>query len=168
MTAPSSTEIMEAHRVRVAAARVVDAEPFVLPEPEVRAHVVTLTKEEHPQGVRNVANRAAKAGFRVVVSHARGPWINANGTAVLRICDSLLVKMEHPDGRRCVGLWITQVDPEEWGLECMFLLVPWLQKVTSAELSAYLKTPLAAEPEESAIDALEREAVVDLDAYDVA
>jgi hypothetical protein len=141
------------------------AEVLVIPEPEVRAHPVDWTdKASWPQGARTIGNLATKQGFQVSASHARGPWIGDTPLRVLRICDSLLLRMRHDDGRRASALWLTDAHGD-WGLECAFVLTPWLQMVKSAPFKDYLKTPRVDEPETS--EAVTDDAVVDLDAYDV-
>ncbi len=140
------------------------AEVLVIPEPEVRAHVIDWTEKTWPQGMRTIGNLAVKQGFQVRASHARGPWIGDTPLRVLRICDSVLLRFSHTDGRRASGLWLTD-GHGDWGLECLFLITPWLQMVKSAPFKDYLKTPRV--PEGETPQVVTDEAVVDLDAYDV-
>lgn len=130
------------------------AEVLVIPEPEVRAHVVDWTEKTWPQGMRTIGNLAVRQGFRIVGSHARGPYIGDVPLRVMRICDSILLRMSHDDGRRASALWMTN-NHDEWELECMFVLRPVLRLVKNAAFKTYLKTPFPTTP------------VVDLDAYDV-
>ncbi len=143
------------------------AEVLVIPEPEVRAHEVDWTdKATWPQGARTIGNLAVKHGFSVRASHARGPWIGDTPLRVLRICDSLLLRMRHDDGRRASALWLTD-GHGDWGLECAFILTPWLQMVKSAPFKDYLKTPREQTGSETGTDVTQEE-VVDLASYDVA
>lgn len=114
---------------------------LVIPPPEVPAHLIDWRdKILMPQGVRTIGQHAERNGFNVIGSHCRGPWIGGNPMQVLRICESVLLRMSHADGRRASALWITDVDPTSWSLECAFLLRPVLTKVASKDLRAYLKT----------------------------
>lgn len=159
----------EALRIhRAAAARggtkvkVAERPPLVIPPPEVPAHIITWTQKTWPQGMRTIGNLAARQGFSVVGSHARGPYIGDVPLQVMRICDSVLLRMRHDDGRRASALWMTD-NHGDWGLECMFLLTPWLQQVKSATFKDYLKTPR--DPEEPTT--VPEQAPVDLAAFDV-
>ncbi len=167
MTAPTSAEVMEAHRQRVVSLRADKAEAAVLdiPEPEVLAHVVDWTEKSWPMGMRTIGNLAVKQGFVVRASHCRGPWIGGQPLQVLRICDSILLRLTHPDGRRASALWLTD-GHGDWGLECMFLITPWLQMVKSAPFKDYLKTPRDETHVEGSDTTLSME-VVDLNPLDV-
>ena len=113
-----------------------------IPEPEVRATVIPLEDDGVPRGCRTIAKLAQKHGFTVVLHYARGPWIGDNPVRVLRICQSIVLRMRHEDGRRAVAQWATQTDPTEWKLEGSWLLRPFLQSAKSDELKAYLREPV--------------------------
>lgn len=140
-------------------------EVLVIPEPEVRAHPVDWTEKTWPQGMRTIGNLAVRQGFTVTASHARGPYIGDVPLRVMRICDSILLRFRHDDGRRASALWMTN-NHDEWELECMFALTPWLQRLKSAGFKDYLKTPREND-DESRPEANPEQPVVDLAAFDV-
>jgi hypothetical protein len=143
--------------------KVEKAEVLVIPEPEIRGHVIDWTEKTWPMGMRTIGNLATKQGFIVVASHARGPYVGDVPLRVMRICDSILLRMRHEDGRAASALWYTD-NHGDWGLECLFLLTPWLQQVKSPTFKDYLRTPR--EPALVEVDGVVSP-VVDLDGYDV-
>jgi hypothetical protein len=149
----TSEEIFSVHRERVAAMREVEATPLEIPPPEVPARVIDWKdKDAWPMGPRSIGNRAERGGFTAVGSHSRGPWIGDVPLRVLRICDSLLLRMSHPDGRRAVALWSTHGD--DWKIEFAYVISPkGMRPVKFDALKAYLDTeePTTA-PGEPAVD----------------
>lgn len=117
----------------------VDSNVLEVPPPEVPAHLIELTDPMVPRGARTIGNLATKCGFTLLVSHARGPYIGDQPVRVMRIVDSVLIRMWHEDGRRAGATWTTQVDPEEWGLEACFLITPVFKLVKSGPFKEYLR-----------------------------
>ena len=116
-----------------------------MPEPEQRGRPAAL--EEIPQGAKNVGVRATQAGFDCRASYARGPRTDQYWN-VVETSDSIVVKGQHPDGRRFVAAWITKTGQHgagagrtKWLLETAYAMVDGVWTAcNSSDLSAYCQS----------------------------
>jgi hypothetical protein len=69
-----------------------------VPEPEVRCTPIERADDRCPQGVRNVMNAAARAGWEVTrLTYSRGPYLGSKGQ-VLTISDSVVIHVVDGEG----------------------------------------------------------------------
>jgi hypothetical protein len=80
-----------------------------IPEPEVRARPASL--QEVPATMRRLGKLAHAAGFTQRMTYSRGPRLNQHWQ-VVEISDDVMLKGEHPDGRRFVITYVTKTPGE--------------------------------------------------------
>ena len=113
------------------------------PGPSRRAHDDEIGGPR--TGTRQMLNAAAKAGFVIEASIARGPSKIArhHDERGYRPVERLLVGFKHPDGRKAVGVW--ERSPEDDEPKFAFVLAFCAGTTgglkSSAELKTYLKSP---------------------------
>lgn len=96
-------------------------------------------RAEMPGGSVRILNLASKHGWAVAPAYAIGPWVSADGTTMVRLVESFILRLSRA-GQRAVATWVTGADPlSPPAFESAYILTPTIRAVSSKELGAYLK-----------------------------